>query len=173
MKTRNYNTVVVSSVETNEPNEPKAVKPASTTSSLEIVDYSEKAIAVFGDTKEIKEQLKEIGGRFNPSLKYNGGKRAGWIFSKKQADKVRELVMQNRTDVATVETETPYREINAADLREDDVIIKKSGRTSNVVSIDRQTNTGIFATLKDDESGDIYTISYPKLETLNIMRLNY
>lgn len=59
---------------------------------LEIVDYSEKAIAVFGDTKAIKEQLKELGGRFNPSLNYNGEKRAGWIFSKKQVNKVRELL---------------------------------------------------------------------------------
>lgn len=59
---------------------------------LEIVDYSEKAIAVFGDTKAIKDQLKDLGGRFNPALNYNSEKRAGWIFSKKQADKVRELL---------------------------------------------------------------------------------
>ena len=65
---------------------------------LEIVDYSEKAIAVFGDTKAIKAQLKELGGRFNPALKYNGEKRAGWIFGKKQADKVKELI------ACTVET---------------------------------------------------------------------
>lgn len=63
-----------------------------TVKDLEIVDYSEKAIAVFGDTKAIKDQLKELGGRFNPSLNYNGEKRSGWIFSKKQADKVKELV---------------------------------------------------------------------------------
>lgn len=63
-----------------------------TVEGLEVVDYSEKAIAVFGDTKAIKEQLKELGGRFNPSLNYNGEKRAGWIFSKKQADKVKELI---------------------------------------------------------------------------------
>lgn len=49
-----------------------------TDESLDIVDYSEKAIAVFGETKAIKDQLKELGGRFNPSLNYNGGKRAGW-----------------------------------------------------------------------------------------------
>lgn len=59
---------------------------------LEIVDYSEKSIAVFGDTKAIKDQLKDLCGRFNPALNYNGEKRAGWIFSKKQTDKVRELL---------------------------------------------------------------------------------
>ena len=66
---------------------------AVTAEGLEIVDYSEKAIAVFGDTKAIKEQLKELGGRFNPSLNYNGEKRAGWIFSKRKADEVRELLV--------------------------------------------------------------------------------
>lgn len=59
---------------------------------MEIVDYSEKAIAVFGDTKTIKDELKKLGGKLNPALKYNGEKRAGWIFSKKQADKVRALL---------------------------------------------------------------------------------
>lgn len=75
-----------------EPNEAKISEPIATPEGLEIVDYSEKAIAAFGDTKAIKDQLKELGGRFNPSLKYNGGKRAGWIFSKKQANKIRALL---------------------------------------------------------------------------------
>ena len=47
---------------------------------FEIVSYSEKAIAVFGDTKPLKEKFKAIGGRFNPFLKKNGEKMAGWIF---------------------------------------------------------------------------------------------
>lgn len=62
---------------------------------LEIVNYSEKAIAVFGDTKAVKEQLKELGGRFNLYLSYKDGKRAGWIFSKRQADKVKTLITYN------------------------------------------------------------------------------
>lgn len=80
-----------SSVKAEKAEEVKEVE-AVTVEGLEIVDYSEKAVAVFGDTKAIKEQLKELGGRFNPSLNYNGEKRAGWIFSKKQADKVKELI---------------------------------------------------------------------------------
>lgn len=80
-----------SSVKAEKAEEAKEVE-AVTVEGLEIVDYSEKAVAVFGDTKAIKEHLKELGGRFNPSLNYNGEKRAGWIFSKKQADKVKELI---------------------------------------------------------------------------------
>lgn len=71
---------------------------------LEVVDYSKKAIAVFGDTKAIKDQLKELGGRFNPSLSYNGEKRAGWIFSKKQVDKVKELITPTELPGLTEET---------------------------------------------------------------------
>lgn len=44
-----------------------------------LVNYSDKAIALFGDTKAIKEQIKGIGGRFNPFLNNNGQKEAGWI----------------------------------------------------------------------------------------------
>ena len=75
-----------------EPNESKAAEPVAVPEGLEIVDYSEKAIAVFGETKSIKDELKKLGGKFNPALKNNGEKRAGWIFPKKQADKVRALL---------------------------------------------------------------------------------
>ena len=54
-----------------------------------IVDYSEKAFAVVGDTREIKDTLKQHGGRFNSSLTVDGSKVAGWIFSKKSIDAVR------------------------------------------------------------------------------------
>lgn len=46
----------------------------------QIIEYSEKAIAVIGETKPIKDQLKALGGKFNPRL--NCG--AGWIFSVKR-----------------------------------------------------------------------------------------
>jgi hypothetical protein len=57
-----------------------------------IVDYSEKAIAVFGDTRPVKDQLKALGGHFNPKLTHEGGKRVGWIFSKQTEQEVRNLL---------------------------------------------------------------------------------
>ena len=59
---------------------------------LEIVEYSEKAIAVFGDTKPIKDILKGLNGLFRVNLTYNGERRAGWIYSRKQEQKVRETL---------------------------------------------------------------------------------
>lgn len=90
--------------EKNPQNQPAPQHPETVWASDELVfvEYSEKAVAVFGDTKAFKEQFKELGGRFNPSLNYNGERRAGWIFSKKQADKVRGLL----TPVKSEEEET-------------------------------------------------------------------
>lgn len=63
-----------------------------TVEGLEIVDYSEKAIAVFGDTKAIKDELKSIGGKFNHSLNYKGEKRAGWVFPKNKREKLESML---------------------------------------------------------------------------------
>ncbi|MGE4347252.1 MAG: hypothetical protein AB7D46_07550 [Flavobacteriaceae bacterium] len=53
-----------------------------------LVEYSAKAVAVFGDTKSIKDELRAMGGRFNSRLTYNGKKLAGWIFSKSQEQRL-------------------------------------------------------------------------------------
>jgi len=53
-----------------------------------IVDYSEKAIAVIGETKPISEKLKGIGGRFNAKLSCG----AGWIFPKTKKEQVINLL---------------------------------------------------------------------------------
>lgn len=55
---------------------------------LQIIDYSEKAIAVVGDTRAIKDTLKTLGGRFNAHLTCG----AGWIFSKSKEATIREAL---------------------------------------------------------------------------------
>lgn len=76
--------------------ETEAQQPTATADlsmfNLEIVEYSEKAIAVFGDTKPIKNILKGLNGLFRANLTYKGERRAGWIYSKKQETKVREAL---------------------------------------------------------------------------------
>ena len=59
---------------------------------LELVEYSEKALALFGNTKPIKSQLKELGGRFNKFLTHQGKKQGGWVFSKKKNDQLKLLL---------------------------------------------------------------------------------
>lgn len=74
---------------------------------FELVNYSEKAFAVVGDTREIKDLLKENGGRFNPALTVNGVKCAGWIFSKKSLQAVRLALIGYTVQDITVDQEQP------------------------------------------------------------------
>lgn len=60
-------------------------QPEAKADGLEIVDYSEKAVAVTGDTRAHAGKLKELGGRFNARLKCG----AGWIFSKKKETEIK------------------------------------------------------------------------------------
>lgn len=55
---------------------------------IQIVEYSNKAIAVVGNTKGMKEQLKKAGGRFNSRLSCG----AGWIFPKSKKTAVLSIV---------------------------------------------------------------------------------
>jgi hypothetical protein len=64
----------------NPPQEPEQPK-----NTLQIIDYSDKAFAVIGETKPIKETLKALGGRFNMFLKCG----AGWIFPKTKLQTVK------------------------------------------------------------------------------------
>lgn len=65
-----------------------------------IIDYSENAIAVTGDTKPIKDKLKALGGRFNPRLKCG----AGWIFPKKKLEEVKLFLDCNEIEQCSVDT---------------------------------------------------------------------
>lgn len=45
---------------------------------VQVIQYSEKSIAVIGDTRPIKDKLRDLGGKFNFRLSCG----PGWIFSK-------------------------------------------------------------------------------------------
>lgn len=64
--------------------------------SINIIDYSEKAFAVVGDTKAVKEQLKKMGGRFNGKLSCG----AGWIFSNKMRNEVEKFIQSGEVSEA-------------------------------------------------------------------------
>ena len=72
--------------------EPKQNKTTKTETieakGLQIINYSEKAIAIVGDTRAIKDTLKSLGGRFNNHLSCG----AGWIFSKTKEATLREAL---------------------------------------------------------------------------------
>ena len=67
--------------------EPKQSEPAKAikTKGIQLINYSEKAVAIIGDTRAIKDTLKTLGGRFNARLTCG----AGWIFSKAKESTLR------------------------------------------------------------------------------------
>lgn len=65
------------------------VEPIENNNKIEVIDYSEKAIAIIGDTKPIKDTLKALGGRFNFRLTCG----AGWIFPKTKEVEIR-IILQ-------------------------------------------------------------------------------
>lgn len=60
---------------------------------IRMVDYSDKAVAVVGNTYEIKDSLKEIGGRFNKFLNVDGKTVAGWVFPKTKESEVADVLI--------------------------------------------------------------------------------
>jgi len=65
---------------------PAAAK--SSPSTIKLIQYSEKAVAVIGETKPIKEKLKQLGGRFNMFLSCG----AGWVFPKTKETLIKEAL---------------------------------------------------------------------------------
>ena len=86
-----------------------------------LVQYSEKSVAVLGNSYNIKDKLKELNGRFNKNLVYDGIKFTGWIFGNKQKDNLEELVGPLKTgnikelgiEGPAAPTEQDKKEINA------------------------------------------------------------
>nr|DAE55260.1 MAG TPA: DNA TOPOISOMERASE I [Caudoviricetes sp.] len=69
-------------------NATKSLPKPTSGEGLEIIDYSEKSFAVIGNTKPIKETLKQLGGCFNGRLSCG----AGWIFAKTKLDSVKQAL---------------------------------------------------------------------------------
>ena len=86
----------------------KSISSSVTDAIARIVEYSDKAIAVYGDTMRYSEKFKEIGGYFNPRLREG----AGWIFSKKHESEVRNLLKDEKTGEYT-ENPSPARVVVA------------------------------------------------------------
>jgi hypothetical protein len=65
------------------------------------VDYSDKAFAVIGDTKPIKDLLKSLGGRFNFRLTCG----PGWIFPKTKLNDVTAALSQPAPEIQELQKE--------------------------------------------------------------------
>lgn len=71
---------------------------------LNIIDYSVKCFVITGDTKQVKDDLKALGGKFNARLSCG----PGWVFSVSQRSKVEEYL--NGGGIPATVQETPAAE---------------------------------------------------------------
>ena len=67
---------------------------------ININTYTDKSFVVRGDTKEYKEELKNLSGKWNSNLK--GG--SGWIFSNIHKDKVQNWISNLQEKKTELET---------------------------------------------------------------------
>ena len=75
-------------IKKNDDTPPPRDKNGTSKNGCTVVEYSAKAVAVFGETRAIKDELKAMGGKFNNRLTFNGKRLAGWIFSKSQEQRL-------------------------------------------------------------------------------------
>lgn len=68
---------------------------------VQIITYSAKAIVIAGDTKPIKDLLKQAGGKFNARLTnpITQGSLVGWIFAKARENALIDLLAGNGVKV--------------------------------------------------------------------------
>lgn len=68
----------------------RPIRPCPTQQTgIELVPYSDRSFAIFGDTKPMQRQLQDLGGKFNRFLKRDGIATPGYIFSITRIDAVR------------------------------------------------------------------------------------
>lgn len=77
-----------------EDGEAEGDKTPEETPACSIIDYSEKAIAVTGETRRFAAELKRLGGRFNSRLSCG----PGWIFSKRKEAELRAFLAGSATE---------------------------------------------------------------------------
>lgn len=100
-----------------QPEQPNFKPVEVTAGEINIIDYSEKAIAVIGDTKPIKDKLKAMGGSFNPRLTCG----VGWIFPKKKLAEITAALSSEETtkqEPEPIKEDQPQQYTNLQDIEE-------------------------------------------------------
>lgn len=99
---------------------------------VNIVDYSEKAIAVIGDTKPIKDILKALGGSFNPRLSCG----AGWIFPKRKLAEITAALNEPEPDTVKSEVKKMIEFFAETDIKQCGEITESTKECARVQKVD-------------------------------------
>ena len=118
------------------PVKPEAVEVQPGT--VQVIEYGERAIAVIGDTKPIKEKLKELGGKFNPRLTCG----AGWIFPRKRLDEITSALSKKTEDSPTPQPEPPKTDESKKEERAPVTMVPEVKIYDNLQDIENAANNG-------------------------------
>jgi hypothetical protein len=146
---------------------------------LVVVDYSEKAIAVFGSVNDAssKAALESKGGKFNPSLKGGSDKsQAGFIFPKSRKAEITAFV-ESLKDLPPGEpvpkAKKPVEE-KSVDNKLLSSLLMRLERAETEIACLKQI---VFASKSvpapqedDDESSDSWSDDEPKPRTLKCVK---
>ncbi len=97
---------------------------------LTIGDYSDKSIVVSGNTRDVKEDLKRLGGKYNAKLRDG----PGWIFPKTLENVVRKYIETGEVEVMGARpkvVQKPQQDITTLENRVNDV--EKSLKSINII----------------------------------------
>jgi len=99
-----------------------------------VVKYSEKAIAVFGNSRKFSAKFKDLNGRYNPHLEHPQAKikMPGWIFSSKRKADVLEAIAAGPHKVDKVSSEEEKTGKKEEEEYDDDeeVLVVSSGEVA-------------------------------------------
>ena len=123
-------------------------------SDIFLQEYTSKSFVVRGDTREYKDSLKAMGGKWNTSLtdKQNGEKFAAWLF---WSDKRKEINEWIANGCSKVETES-----SSVGINRDDNSIKRLEEKINVLTKMLETfcklpnNTQVTKQIESDIESD-------------------
>lgn len=114
-----------------------------------LADYSKYSFVVSGDgTKEHKEELKKMGGKWNPNLTLNGTAIKGWIFSLKKKNEVQAYL----DDIKVEEVAKDFSAFDTATKVFANELM--SGYLPKVEMVDKSTQTEPADTLEEDDPVD-------------------
>jgi len=78
-----------------------------------LVDYSDKSCVLYGeDTQIYKDKIKELGGKWNRNLSYDGNPIKGWIFPLKYKNSIQKFLEELRTTSQQVVPKKTYCDVS-------------------------------------------------------------
>lgn len=117
------------------------------------LNYTDKSFVVSGSTKEFKEQLMALGGRYNPHLKTG----PGYIFSNKKEQEVTDFVENHNNSVS-----------NDLSIIKPAKTITTNKSSNDILLVDNQLNKPVKSSYNNNRVNN--TIKSPLLSTSSSLK---